>query len=155
MRYEQGSPGRIFVVQFDDGDDVLAGIREIARRESIRSAGFLLVGGMKEGRFVVGPQDETLPPVPKWREISESHETFGVGTIFWEGEEPRLHFHGAYAKGDTVRAGCLREKSRTFLILEAIIIEILGVSAVRERDEKFGLSMLRLGQSQLNNGGSL
>lgn len=144
MRYEQGTQGRIFVVQFDDGDDVLAGIREIAQREGVRSAAFFLVGGMREGRFVVGPRDETFPPVPRWREISESHETFGVGTIFWEGEDPRVHFHGAYAKGDSVKAGCLRENSKTFLILEAVIIEILGVSAVRERDEKLGLSILRI-----------
>ncbi|MGW8271749.1 MAG: PPC domain-containing DNA-binding protein [Thermodesulfovibrionales bacterium] len=146
MRYEKGTQGRIFVVQFDDGDDLLLGIREIARRESIRAAAFLLVGGMKEGRFVVGPRDETFPPVPNWSELGESHETFGVGTIFWEGDEPRVHFHGAYAKGDSVKAGCLREKSRTFLILEAIIFEVLGTSAVRERDEKLGLSILRLGR---------
>lgn len=144
MKYQAGRQGRIFVVKFDDGDSVLEGIGSIARKEQIRSAVVFLVGGMKEGRFVVGPRDETFPPVPLWSEINESHETFGVGTIFWEGDTPKVHFHGAYAKGDSVKAGCLREKARTFLILEAVIIEMEGITAVRKRDEASGLSLLQI-----------
>lgn len=144
MKYQAGKQGRIFIAKFDDGDDILEGISTLARKERVRSAVFFLVGGMKEGRFVVGPKDETFPPVPVWSEIGESHETFGVGTIFWEGDTPKLHFHGAYAKGDLVKAGCLREKARTFLILEAVILEMEGMSAERKRDEASGLSLLQI-----------
>ena len=144
MRYQAGKQGRIFIAKFDDGDDILEGISTIAREERVRSAVFFLVGGVKEGRFVVGPKNETFPPVPRWSEINESHETFGIGTIFWEGDTPKIHFHGAYAKGDSVKAGCLREKARTFLILEAVILEMEGVNAERKRDEASGLSLLQL-----------
>lgn len=142
MKYASGRQGRIFLAKFDDNDSILEEISSLARKEVIRSAFFFLVGGMKEGKFVVGPQNETMPPVPMWRTLAESHEVFGTGTIFWEGDIPRIHFHGAYAKGDTVKAGCLRENARTFLVLEAVIIEIEGIQASRRKDEASGIPLL-------------
>ena len=75
-----------------------------------------------------------MPPVPMWRELGESHEILGVGTIFYQGDEPKVHLHGAFGKRDNVKVGCLREKAETFLVLEAVIVEIEGVNAVRELD---------------------
>lgn len=144
MEYKVGKQGRVVVARFNDGEDILAGITDLAKDENIRSAYFFLVGGMKDGRFVVGPEDDTLPPKPMWREINESHEVFGTGTIFWEGDNPKIHFHGAYAKGDEIRGGCLRENSKTFLIIEAVIIEIEGIDAKRVLDEKIGMPLLKL-----------
>jgi predicted DNA-binding protein with PD1-like motif len=147
MEYQVGKQGRVVVARFNDGEDILKGITDLARDENIRSAYFFLVGGMKDGRFVVGPEDDTLPPKPMWREINESHEVFGTGTIFWEGDNPKIHFHGAYAKGDEIRGGCLRENSKTFLIIEAVIIEIEGIDAKRVLDEKIGMPLLKLSKS--------
>lgn len=144
MNYGIGEPGRVVVARFEDGDQILPGIGEIAKKEDIRAGVFYLVGGMKKGRFVVGPETEEMPPVPVWRELNESHEIVGVGTIFWQGDEPKLHFHGAYAKHDSVKAGCMREKAETFLVLEAIIMEIKGVNAVRELDPVSGMALLKL-----------
>ena len=144
MEYRTGKTGRIIVVRFSDGDDVLGGLAEIARREDIRAASFNLVGGMKKGRFVVGPETERMPPVPVWRELTESHEAVGFGTIFWQGDQPKVHFHGAYGKHDSVKAGCLREGSEAFLVLEAVVTEILQVDAVREMDPASGMVLLRL-----------
>jgi predicted DNA-binding protein with PD1-like motif len=93
---------------------------------------------------VVGPETEAMPPVPVWRELDESHEIVGIGTIFWQGEEPKIHFHGAYAKRDKVLAGCMRQNAETFLVLEAIIMEIKGVNAVRELDPLSGLALLKV-----------
>lgn len=132
------------MARFRDGDDVLGGLAEIASRENIRAASFSLVGGMKKGRFVVGPESEEMPPVPVWRELSESHEAVGFGTIFWHGNQPKVHFHGAYGKHDSVKAGCLREGSEAFLVLEAVVTEILDVDAVREMDPVSGMVLLRL-----------
>lgn len=144
MEYRTGKTGRIIVARFRDGDDVLGGLAEIASRENIRAASFSLVGGMKKGRFVVGPESEEMPPVPVWRELSESHEAVGFGTIFWHGNQPKVHFHGAYGKHDSVKAGCLREGSEAFLVLEAVVTEILDVDAVREMDPVSGMVLLRL-----------
>ncbi|MBF0559943.1 MAG: DNA-binding protein [Nitrospirae bacterium] len=144
MNYRIGEPGRIVVARFEDGDQILQGIAEIAKKEDVRAGVFYLVGGMRGGRFVVGPETEAMPPVPVWRELNESHEIVGIGTIFWQGEEPKLHFHGAYAKHDSVKAGCMREKAETFLVLEAIIMEIKGVNAARELDPLSGMALLKL-----------
>jgi predicted DNA-binding protein with PD1-like motif len=145
MKYQTGKPGRIVVARFDDGDDVLEGIKDISRAEKIRAAVVYLVGGMKGGRFVVGPQTENQrPPKPEWRELNESHETLAFGTIFYEGDEPKIHLHGAFGKHDMVKVGCLREQSEAFLILEAVIMEIDGVDAKRVLDPKVGVPILEL-----------
>lgn len=144
MLYQIGKPGRIVVVRFGDGEDVLGGITEICRSEQIRAASFNMVGGMKAGRFVVGPETEAMPPKPVWRELQESHEAVGFGTVFWDNEQPKVHFHGAYGKLDSVKAGCLREGSEVFLVLEVVITEILDVSIIRELDPASGMVLMKM-----------
>jgi predicted DNA-binding protein with PD1-like motif len=68
----------------------------------------------------------------------------GVGTIFRQDNEPRIHFHGAFGKKDMVKVGCLRGASETFLVLEVIILEIEGIDAKREFDPATGLTLLKL-----------
>ncbi len=143
MDYRVGDVGRVVVVRFSDGDDLLDGLRTIAKKEDIRSAVFQVVGGLKGGEFVVGPETEDMPPKPVWRDIGESHEVLGVGTIFWKGDEPMIHFHGAYGKRDSVKMGCLRKGSKVFLILEVVILELRGIEAQRLPDPESGLPLLR------------
>ena len=142
MRYRVGRIGRVVVARFSDGDDLLEGLKDIARKEGLRAAVFQVVGGLKKGDFVVGPETEEMPPRPVWRELSESHEVVGVGTIFWKDEEPLVHFHGAYGKKDSVKVGCLRKGSEVFLILEVIIFEMEGINAERVPDPESGLPLL-------------
>lgn len=144
MNYQIGTAGRIVIARFDHGEDVLAGLEEIARREGLRAASFNLVGALRGGRFVAGPETEDIPPVPVWRQLDESHEAVGFGTIFWDGERPKVHFHGSYGRGDAVRMGCLREASEVFLVLEAVITEITGTTARRELDPASGMVLLKV-----------
>ena len=144
MKYQVGKTGRIIVARFEDREDVLGNLAEIVRKEHIRAAAFYLMGGMREARIVVGPEKDVMPPVPVWRELGESHEVTGFGTIFYQGDEPKVHFHGAFGKGDMVKVGCMREKTETFLVLEAVIIEMDGITAVREFDPVSRLTLLKL-----------
>jgi len=144
VKYQVGEVGRVVVAQLDDDDDILENLVNIVKKEKIRAGVFYLVGGIKEAKIVVGPTQDVMPPTPTWRELVESHETLGIGTIFWYKDEPRLHFHGAYGKWDTVKAGCLREAAKTFLIMEAIIVEIKGVKAIRDLDPLSNMVLLRL-----------
>jgi len=144
MKYQVGKTGRVIVARFEDREDVLANLADIVRKENIRAAAFYLVGGMREARIVVGPERDVMPPVPVWRELGESHEVTGFGTIFYQGDEPKVHFHGAFGKKDMVKVGCMREKTETFLVLEAVIIEMDGITAVREFDPVSGLTLLKL-----------
>lgn len=145
MKYQIGEVGRVAVARFEHGDDILSGLSDIARIEEIKAAVFYLVGGVTESKIVVGPERDDPPPVPVWRELGESHEAVGVGTIFWSGEEPRIHFHGTYGKWDSVKMGCLRGEAKTFLVMEAVIMEIKGVTASRELDPLSQMVLLKLG----------
>jgi predicted DNA-binding protein with PD1-like motif len=145
MKYQVGQQGRVIVVRFEDGEAILEGLQEIAKKEEIRAAVLFVLGGIKKGRFVVGPQrDDEMPPKPLWREIDESNEVVATGTIFWQGEEPKVHMHCAFGKRDAVKMGCLRADTETFLVLEVVIMEIKGINAVRELDPASGLALLKL-----------
>jgi len=144
MKYQTGKPGRIIVAKFDDHDDVLENLGDIAKKENIRAGILYLVGGMREGKIVVGPETDELPPRPVWKELGESHEILGIGTIFWHNNEPKIHFHGAFGKKEMVKIGCLRENAETFLVLEAVIIELEGIKATREIDPSIGMALLKL-----------
>jgi predicted DNA-binding protein with PD1-like motif len=144
MKYQTGRLGRVIVVRFEDKDDVIAGLAEIAKKEGIKAGIVQIVGGMREGDIVVGPESEAMPPKPVWKSLGESHEVFGFGTIFWQGDEPKIHFHGAFGKKEMVKVGCLRKNSETFLVLEAVIIEIEGIDAKRELDPVSGMVLLKI-----------
>jgi predicted DNA-binding protein with PD1-like motif len=144
VKYQVGSAGRIVVAKFEDGELILDGLRDIAQKEDLRSAVFYLVGGMKAGKFVVGSETEDMPPQQAWRELKESHEVVGLGTIFWRGDEPKVHFHGTFGKLDGVKMGCLREAAEAFIVIEAIIVEIIGVTAIRELDLISGFALLKV-----------
>lgn len=144
MKYQVGKTGRVVVARFEDHEDILGSLTSIVKKEDIKAGILYLLGGMREGKIVVGPEKDIIPPVPVWRELGESHEVVGVGTIFYQGDEPKIHFHGAFGKKEMVKVGCLREKAETFLVLEAVIIEIEGINAVREFDPASGLTLLKL-----------
>ena len=144
MKYQVGKTGRIIVARFEDKEDVLGNLVNIAKKEKIKAGIFYIVGGMREGRIVVGPEEDKIPPKPVWKQLGESHEVVGIGTIFWDKKAPKIHFHGAFGKKNMVKMGCLREKSETFLVLETIIIEIKGIKARREIDPVSGLTLLKL-----------
>ncbi len=143
MEYRTAETGRVFVVRFADGDDLLGGLKDLARKENVKAAVFQVVGGIKRGEFVVGPETEEMPPRPIWRKLSESHEVYGGGTIFWKDDEPLIHFHGTYGKRDSVKMGCLRKGSEVFLILEVVVFELKGLSAERVPDPENGLPLLK------------
>ena len=145
MKYQVGEAGRIILAHFEDGDEIISNLTGIVRNEDIKACIFYLLGGISEGRIVVGPaQDDVRPPEPTWREIVESHETLAIGTVFWHGDEPRVHIHGTYGKFDSVKTGCLRDEAKTFLVMEAVIIEIKGVNAVRDLDPVINMTLLKL-----------
>jgi predicted DNA-binding protein with PD1-like motif len=144
MRYQIGRPGRIVVARLEDREDVIGSIVSIAKKENIRAGYVSLVGGMREGGIVVGPEKDEFPPTPVWKQLGESHEVTGFGTIFWQDDEPKVHFHGTFGKKDMVKMGCLRRDSETFLVLEAVIVEIEGVDATRVLDPESGMVLLKV-----------
>ena len=145
MKYQVGEIGKVILAHFEDGDEIISNLVAIVRRERIKGGVFYLLGGITQGRIVVGPMnDDVRPPEPTWREIIDSHETLAIGTVFWQGDEPRIHIHGTYGKFDSVKTGCLRDEAKTFLVLEVVMLELKGINAVREIDPDIHMALLRL-----------
>jgi len=142
MRYAEGSLGRAFILRFDHKEDVLAGLTGFAREKTVREGIVWLVGAIESGRVVTGPEELSLPPTPHWNEFADGREMLGIGTIFWEGDDPKIHLHGAFGRGDGAIAGCLREVSDAFLIVEAVVLELTGTGACRKFDPESQLSLV-------------
>jgi uncharacterized protein len=147
MNYQVGQMGRAIVARFEDGEPIISVLVDLVRRESIHAAIVYLLGGIRNGKIVVGPVREELPPTPEWRDVGESHETLAIGTVFWEGEEPKIHLHGAFGKKDTVKVGCLREQGDAFIVMEAVVIELTGITATRALDPLSNMVLLTFDQS--------
>jgi predicted DNA-binding protein with PD1-like motif len=119
MKYQIGKTGRVVIARFEDQEDILGNINTVARKEEIKSAMFFLLGGIRQGKVVVGPEKDELPPTPVWRDLKESHEVLGIGTIFWDETGPRIHFHGAFGKKDIVKVVCCQLNNFTALSFRA------------------------------------
>ena len=145
MKYTEANLGRVLVVRLEDGDVVHESIEEAARSAGIERAAVILLGGADKGsKLVVGPEDgRASPVVPLERVLRDVHEAAGVGTIFPDDAgRPVLHLHAAFGRDDQTAAGCIRRGVITWVVGEAIVIELLGSAARRVRDAKLGFEVL-------------
>jgi len=144
MDYDIGKIGRVVVARGFEGEDIYAEIETIARREKIRAAAVLLVGGVRAAKVVVGPKSPTGPIEPQYTEFDDAREIAGVGTIFRDDDKPILHLHAAIGRGDESIIGCPRGGASVFCVLEAVIIEIEGIDATREMDPDLPFKLLSI-----------
>jgi len=144
MKYTQGSLGRVFVAKLDDGEAIYDAVLEIARREGIRSAAVMAVGGIRRGKAVTGPEDPNAEVVPRVTEFDDARELVGFGTIFPLDGKPSLHMHAGIGDRDHVMIGCPRIEASVYLVLEVVIIELLGIEAAREFDPKWAVHVLSM-----------
>ncbi|WP_428566247.1 MAG: PPC domain-containing DNA-binding protein [Solidesulfovibrio sp. DCME] len=147
MIVSEGRIGRVFVLRLGDGDRVPDAIEDFAASREVRSAVVLALGGLQDGKLVVGPEDgAVLPPNPMLAAIAGVHEAAAVGTLFPTAPEgkPALHLHGVLGRGETTRAGCLRPGLDVWKIFEVVVIEILGTDLARSHDPETGFTLLGL-----------
>lgn len=142
MEYTQCTVGRVFVARFDHGDDLLAELTALIKREDIRAGLLHFVGALEKAQIVVGPKKAEVPPVPMWRDFADGREVLGLGTIFWKDNEPKIHIHSGIGRDNAINLGCIRKDAKTYLTIEAVIIELKGLSAKRQFDEKTKLDLL-------------
>lgn len=143
MEYSQCNIDRVFVVRFDHGDDLLAGLTTLIKKEDVRAGLVHFVGALERAQIVVGPEKVEVPPVPMWRNFADGREVLGLGTIFWKGDEPKIHIHSGIGRDDAINLGCIRKDAKVYLTIEAIILELKGPSVKRQFDEKTKLDLLK------------
>jgi predicted DNA-binding protein with PD1-like motif len=144
MRHKAGSVGRVVLARFDDGEQVVPALAGLCEREGIVSGWFFLFGAIRKGRLVAGPKDATLPPDPVWQVFTEPFEIVGMGSIAAGDGPPSIHLHSSLGRGKEVLTGCIRKEGEAFIVVEAMILEVLGIRATRSPDERSGLELLTL-----------
>lgn len=145
MRYSPAQQGRTFVIRLEDGDIIHEEIERFAHEEGISRAALIILGGADEGsRLVVGPEQSRAKPVNPIEHILDGvHEITGTGTIFPnERGEPVLHMHISSGRGASTITGCVRRGVKVWHVMEVILFELTGLTAVRKFDPETGFELL-------------
>lgn len=144
MKYTKGRLNRVFVLKFDNGDDFLEEIKGFSLKENIKAGSFVFLGALKKGNLVTGPKKPVIPPEPNKVKFDNAWEVFGIGTIFANKQGPQVHIHSSLGKKNKALTGCIRDNSKVFLVIEAVVFEIEGVNASKDIDPETGLNLLRV-----------
>ncbi|HET8688073.1 MAG TPA: PPC domain-containing DNA-binding protein, partial [Methanosarcina sp.] len=140
MEYAKGSIGRVFTVRIDHGDDLILELIKLAELEHIESAVFMLLGALKEAKLVTGPKESITPPELVWSGFDNVHEVLGIGDIFLKEGKPAIHLHAGVGRADNIKIGCLRGESEVFMVVEAFVFELEGISARRIENKEQGFA---------------
>jgi len=144
MEYTKGTIGRIFLVKFKDDDILIDNLCLLVKKEKIKAATLIFIGALKKGELVTGPRKPVIPPLPNKMTFKDGWEVMGIGTIFTNSKGPQVHIHASMGKKNKVLTGCVRGKSKVFLVIEAIVLELKGVKASKEIDLETNLNLLRI-----------
>ncbi len=147
MKACQGQMGRVFIIRLEDGDVIPDCIERFAGENGISAGQVTLVGGVAGSEVVVGPKrTDEMPPQPMLLPVDGAHEVLASGLLALdENGKPKLHIHGALGRSGQTLTGCLRPGVNTWLVVEAILYEVLGVKPVRVRDDASGFPLLEPG----------
>ncbi|MDD5166918.1 MAG: DUF296 domain-containing protein [Candidatus Omnitrophica bacterium] len=144
MEYTKGNIGRLFLLKFEDDDALLDELSLFAKKEKLKAAAMVFIGALKKGDLVTGPKKPVIPPEPNKVYFKDGWEVMGIGTIFTNKSGPQIHIHSSMGKKQKVLTGCVRGKSKVFLVIEAIVFELNGVKATKAIDPKTGLNLLKI-----------
>jgi predicted DNA-binding protein with PD1-like motif len=145
MQYTKGSIGRIFLLKFDNEDVLLEELSRFVKKERLKAATMVFIGALKEGDLVTGPKKPIIPPEPNKVSFQDGWEVMGIGTIFKNKSGPQIHIHSSMGKKLKTLTGCVRGKSKVFLVIEAVVFELKGVNATKSIDPRTGLNLLKIG----------
>jgi predicted DNA-binding protein with PD1-like motif len=146
MKSSEGKNGRVFILRLEDGDVVPECIEKFAAAKKIKHGHAVLIGGIGGGQVVSGPRfSDKMPPDPVLLPVDGAHEVVGVGIIAPDKDgKPVLHIHAALGRAGHTLTGCLRPGVTTWLVGEAIIYEITGVSVKRLPDPQSGFELMEM-----------
>lgn len=147
MRYAEMSVGRVFVLRLETGEVLHEIIEDFSKKNGIKNATVTAVGGIGPGsKMTVGPEmpvDKGI--VPLIHTLDAPHELTASGTIFLDDEgNPMMHMHGSAGREGGSVTGCLRTGVIAWLVLEVVITELIGDSAIRKKDQATGMRILEI-----------
>jgi predicted DNA-binding protein with PD1-like motif len=105
-----------------------------------------ILGALRDGKAVTGPEIAVIPPVPHFERFEGGWELIAVATLYPSSEGPKLHIHASTGREKAVLTGCIREKAQVYLTIEAVVIELDDMAASRKLDDKSGQYLLKLAE---------
>ncbi|HNX09586.1 MAG TPA: DNA-binding protein [Methanothrix sp.] len=144
MQYSEGRIGRVFVLRMDHGEDLIESLQKFLKEKNINSCMALFLGALLDGRAVTGPKEPVVPPTPNYEAYDSAWEVFGMATVYPSKEGPKMHIHSGMGRGRQALVGCIRDRAKIYLIVEAVLFEICDLTAERLWDEKMELFLLSL-----------
>lgn len=144
MQYTKASLGRIFLLKFEDDDILLDKLSGFVKKEKIKAATMVFIGALKKGLLVTGPKKPVIPPSPNEVNFKDGWEVMGIATVFTNKSGPQIHIHSSMGKKQKTLTGCVRGKSKVFLVIEAVVFELKGLNATKSVDPKTGLNLLKI-----------
>jgi predicted DNA-binding protein with PD1-like motif len=145
MKFAEARAGRIFVIRLEDGDIVHEAIESFARKQDIRAAALIVLGGADQGsRLVVGPEKGRSQPIDPMEHILDNvHEVTGTGTLFPDRQgNPILHMHISCGRRSTSVTGCIRTGVKVWHVMEVILFELIDTTGERLVDPETGFKLL-------------
>jgi predicted DNA-binding protein with PD1-like motif len=146
MKFTSATPGRTFIIRLEDGEILHEAVESFARKQGIRAASLIVLGGADAGsKLVVGPEVSRATPVtPMEHVLAGTCEATGVGTIFPDQHgKPVLHMHIACGREGSTVTGCVRRGVKIWHVMEIILWELTGTDAKRVMDQATGFELLQ------------
>jgi len=144
MKYTKGSLGRVFLLKFENNDILIDQLSLFVKKEHVKAATMIFIGALRKGGLVTGPKKPVIPPQPNKVAFKDGWEVMGIGTIFVNSSGPQIHIHSSMGKKNKVLTGCVRGKSKVFLVIEAVVLELKGIKASKDIDPQTGLNLLKI-----------
>ena len=128
-----------YAVIVDKGDEVMAGLLDMAKRHNLAGSHVTAIGAFSDailGYFDRDRKDYQRIPVHEQVEVLSL-----VGDIALSGDQPKIHAHVVVGRSDgTTRGGHLME-AHVWPTLEVIIVEEPG-HLHRKTDQESGLALI-------------
>jgi predicted DNA-binding protein with PD1-like motif len=131
MKYGTAAIGRVFIIRLEDGEILHETVEAFARKQGIRSAALIVLGGADEGsKLVVGPSEARASPVvPMEHVLDGTCESTGVGI--------------ACGRKQATVTGCVRRGVKVWQVMELVLWELTGTDAKRVFDPATGFELLQ------------
>ncbi len=134
-------PLRTYAVVFDEGDEVMAGLEEVARAEGLHASHLTAIGafsGARLGYFDWDTKDYVEIPIREQVEVLSL-----VGDVARHEGEPKLHVHVVVGRRDGSAMGGHLLSANVRPTLEVVLTETPD-HLTRKHDPESGLALIDL-----------
>lgn len=133
---------RSILARLEIGDEIIASVRELARKESIPSAFISGLGAVND--ITLAFYDRMTRVYEETRLTQELEVASMTGNIAWLGDEPVVHLHGVVSRRDGTTAAGHIMRGTVSVTLEVMVL-VQPDRIHRRNDPAVGLNLLDLG----------